>query len=63
MQWFLIASILQGMLLILLLFSNMSLLIYHTPAGERPLDTALIHAPLRFFLILPLSVLFPLCLL
>ncbi|KAF8153150.1 hypothetical protein B0H34DRAFT_662501 [Crassisporium funariophilum] len=62
MQWFLLATILQGLLLLLLLFSNMALLIYHPPVSARPLDTALIHAPLRFFLILPLSILFPLCL-
>lgn len=63
MRWFLFATILQGLLLLLLLYSNIALLIYHPPAASRPLDTALIHAPLRFFLILPLSILFPLCLL
>ena len=63
MQWFLAATILQGLLLLLLLYSNIALLIYHPPNSSRPLDTALIHAPLRFFLILPLSILFPLCLL
>jgi hypothetical protein len=63
MQWFLVATILQGLLLILLLYTNIALLIYHPPDSSRPLDTALIHAPLRFFLILPLSILFPLCLL
>ena len=62
MQWFLVATILQGLLLILLLYSNIALLIYHPPDNSRPLDTALIHAPLRFFLILPFSILFPLCL-
>ena len=63
MQWFLVATILQGLLILLLLYSNIALLIYHPPDSSRPLDTALIHAPLRFFLILPLSILFPLCLL
>ena len=63
MQWFLFATILQGLLLLLLLYSNIVLLIYHPPDASRPLDTALIHAPLRFFLILPLSILLPLCLL
>ena len=63
MKWFLFATILQGLLLLLLLYSNIALLIYHPPDSSRPLDTALIHAPLRFFLILPLSILFPLCLL
>lgn len=62
MQWFLFATVLQGLLLLLLLYSNIALLIYHPPAASRPLDTALVHAPLRFFLILPLSILFPLCL-
>jgi hypothetical protein len=62
MQRFLLATILQGILVLLLLFSNMALLIYHKPDSSRPLDTALIHAPLRFFLILPLSILFPLSL-
>ncbi|KAJ3505535.1 hypothetical protein NLJ89_g7364 [Agrocybe chaxingu] len=49
MQWFLLSTILQGIILLLLLFSNVSLLIYHPPHASRPLDTALIHAPLRFF--------------
>lgn len=56
---FLVATILQGLLILLLLYSNLALLIYHPPTGERPFDMALIHAPLRFFLILPLYVLFP----
>jgi len=63
MQWFLLSTILQGILLLLLVLSNMALLIYHPPVSSRPLDTALIHAPLRFFLVLPLNVLFSLCLL
>ncbi|KAG5645173.1 hypothetical protein DXG03_006797 [Asterophora parasitica] len=58
-QWFLLATILQGILLLLLLYSNLALLIYHPPTSARPIDTALIHAPLRFFLALPLSILFP----
>jgi hypothetical protein len=63
LQFFLIATILQGLLLLLLIYSNIALLVYHPPTHERPVDTALIHAPLRFFLVLPLSILFPLCLL
>ncbi|KAF8964772.1 hypothetical protein BDZ97DRAFT_1659723 [Flammula alnicola] len=63
MQWFLLSTILQGLLLLLLLFSNIALLIYHPPDSSRPLDTALIHAPLRFFLILPFGILFALSLL
>ncbi|KAF8902568.1 hypothetical protein CPB84DRAFT_1775703 [Gymnopilus junonius] len=62
MQWFIISTILQGLLLLVLLFSNIVLLIYHQPDSSRPLDTALIHAPLRFFLMLPLNVLFTLSL-
>ncbi|KDR77227.1 hypothetical protein GALMADRAFT_66282 [Galerina marginata CBS 339.88] len=62
MQWFLLSTILLGVLLALLIFSNLALLIYHGPDSSRPLDTALIHAPLRFFLILPLNILFPLTL-
>ncbi|KAF8955761.1 hypothetical protein BDZ97DRAFT_1855874 [Flammula alnicola] len=62
MQWFLLSTILQGLLLLLLLFSNIALLIYHPPDSSRPLDTALIHAPLRFFLILPFGILFALSL-
>jgi len=62
MQWFLVSTVLQGILLLFLLFSNIVLLIYHQPNSSRPLDTALIHAPLRFFLILPLILLFPLSL-
>lgn len=63
MRWFLFATILQGILVLLLLYSNIALLVYHPPTSSRPFDTALIHAPLRFFLILPLFILFPLCLL
>jgi hypothetical protein len=33
--------------------------VYHVPTWHRPLDLAFIHAPVRLFLILPLSVLFP----
>jgi hypothetical protein len=63
MEWFLISTVLQGIILLLLFYSNVALLIYHAPVSSRPLDTALIHAPLRFFLVLPFSILFPLSLL
>jgi hypothetical protein len=56
---FLLSAILQGLLIILLVYSNLALLIYHPPTSSRPFDMALIHAPMRFFLILPLSLLFP----
>ncbi|KAF8432212.1 hypothetical protein L210DRAFT_103453 [Boletus edulis BED1] len=45
--------------ILLLVYSNVALLIYHAPTYSRPFDMALIHAPLRFFMILPLSLLFP----
>jgi len=61
-QFFLASTILQGILLLLLIYANIVLLIYHAPTSSRPFDTALIHAPLRFFLILPLSLLFPISL-
>lgn len=63
MKWFLFGTILQGILILLLLYSTIALLIYHPPVSSRPLDTALIHAPLRFFFVLPFSLLFPLNLL
>ncbi|KZP30798.1 hypothetical protein FIBSPDRAFT_777025 [Athelia psychrophila] len=59
MQAFLTSTILLGVLIVLLLYANMNLLVYHAPTGARPFDIALIHAPLRFFLILPASLLFP----
>jgi hypothetical protein len=59
LQFFLLSTILLGLLVLCLLYSNIALLIYHQPTSSHPLDMALIHAPLRFFLILPLSILFP----
>ncbi|KAJ7695107.1 hypothetical protein B0H17DRAFT_1008777 [Mycena rosella] len=59
-EWFLVATILQGILLILLLYSNIALLTYHPPTTARPLDMAFIHAPLRFFLVLQFALMFPL---
>ncbi|THH30482.1 hypothetical protein EUX98_g3694 [Antrodiella citrinella] len=58
-QAFLVSTILLGVLLALLIYANVVLLIYHPPTSERPFDIALIHAPLRAFMILPLGVLFP----
>ncbi|KAL9709364.1 hypothetical protein Ac2012v2_007720 [Leucoagaricus gongylophorus] len=60
MQWFLVSTILQGLLVLFLLYSNVALLVYHPPVSSRPFDTALIHAPLRFFFVLPFMLLFPL---
>ncbi|THV05795.1 hypothetical protein K435DRAFT_744734 [Dendrothele bispora CBS 962.96] len=62
-EWFLASTILQGILLLLLLYSNVVLLIYHAPTKSRPFDTLLIHAPLRFFLVLEIAMMFPLSLL
>ncbi|KIY49769.1 hypothetical protein FISHEDRAFT_40483 [Fistulina hepatica ATCC 64428] len=59
LQYFLVATILQGLLILFLAYSNVALLIYHPPTSERPLDMALIHAPLRFFMLLPLAIMFP----
>lgn len=58
LEFFLLSTILLGLLVLCLLYSNIALLIYHPPTSSHPLDMALIHAPLRFFLVLPLSLLF-----
>jgi len=59
LNYFIIATIFQGLLVLFLLYANIVLLVYHSPSSSRPFDTGLIHAPIRCFLILPLSVLFP----
>lgn len=60
MQWFLVSTILLGALVLILIYCNVVILIYHPPEiKKRPLDVAFIHAPLRFFLVLPLQVMFP----
>jgi len=60
MQWFLVSTVLLGTLLLILIYCNIVILIYHPPEiKKRPLDVAFIHAPLRFFLVLPLQVMFP----
>lgn len=59
MRLFLLSTVLLGILVVLLAYSNVVLLVYHTPTTERPLDMMLIHAPLRFFFVLPLSLMFP----
>ncbi|KAJ7291067.1 hypothetical protein C8J57DRAFT_1112860 [Mycena rebaudengoi] len=61
-EWFLTATILQGLLLVLLLYTNTALLIYHPPSTSHPFDMALIHAPLRFFFVLQFGLMFPLSL-
>ncbi|KAF9224660.1 hypothetical protein BS17DRAFT_780256 [Gyrodon lividus] len=59
LQWFLASTILLGIIVVLLVYSNVALLVYHAPTYSRPFDVALIHTPLRFFMILPLSLMFP----
>ncbi|EGN92348.1 hypothetical protein SERLA73DRAFT_191309 [Serpula lacrymans var. lacrymans S7.3] len=59
LQFFLVSTIFLGLILLLLIYSNIALLTYHPPSSDRPLDIALVHAPLRLFLILPLSLMFP----
>nr|GAT42926.1 predicted protein [Mycena chlorophos] len=61
-EWFIAATILSGLLFLFLLYSNVNLLVYHAPTSSRPLDTALIHAPLRFFFVLQFALVFPLTL-
>ncbi|KAI0267415.1 hypothetical protein BC834DRAFT_871219 [Gloeopeniophorella convolvens] len=56
---FLTSTILLGVLTLLLLYCNVVLITYHVPTWSRPLDIAFIHAPVRLFFILPLSLLFP----
>ncbi|KAA1471944.1 hypothetical protein DENSPDRAFT_859225 [Dentipellis sp. KUC8613] len=58
-QLFLASTILLGLLVLLLIYANLVLLIYHPPTSQRPLDHLFIHVPVRLFLILPLSLLFP----
>lgn len=59
-QWFLASTILLGVLVVVLIYPNLAILITHPPElGKRPFDVAFIHAPLRFFLVLPLTVMFP----
>lgn len=59
-EWFLASTILLGILVVLLIYPNVAILMTHPPElGKRPLDVAFIHAPLRFFLVLPLTVMFP----
>jgi hypothetical protein len=56
---FLTSTILLGILTLLLMYSNVVLIVYHIPTWHRPLDLAFIHAPVRLFFILVLSLLFP----
>ncbi|EEB97811.1 hypothetical protein MPER_02794 [Moniliophthora perniciosa FA553] len=62
-EWFVASTVLQGILLALLLYSNLVLLIYHRPTRARIFDAMFIHAPMRFFLVLQIGLMFPLSLL
>ncbi|EIN14603.1 hypothetical protein PUNSTDRAFT_96574 [Punctularia strigosozonata HHB-11173 SS5] len=57
LQQFLVATVLVGITTLILLLSNLKLLWLYPPTNKRPIDTALIHAPLRLFLILPFGLL------
>ncbi|KAI0943138.1 hypothetical protein AcV7_002369 [Taiwanofungus camphoratus] len=59
LQAFLLSTVLLGILLVLLTYANIVLLVYHAPSTKRPFNIALIHAPMRAFLLWPLMVMFP----
>jgi len=59
LQAFLISTIALGILLVLLVYANLVLLVYHSPTWSRPFDVVLIHAPLRAFMLWPLMVMLP----
>ncbi|CCM01847.1 uncharacterized protein FIBRA_03917 [Fibroporia radiculosa] len=59
LQAFLLSTIALGVLLVLLLYANLVLLVYHKPTGSRPFDVMFIHAPLRAFMLWPLMIMFP----
>ncbi|PCH36895.1 hypothetical protein WOLCODRAFT_109337 [Wolfiporia cocos MD-104 SS10] len=59
LQAFLVSTIMLGMLLVLLVYCNLVLLVYHRPNRSRPFDLLFIHAPVRAFMIWPLMVMFP----
>lgn len=59
LQLFIASTVLQGLLVLLLLYANLNLLLRasNRPTTSRPLDAAFIHAPIRLFLIMPLTLL------
>ncbi|KAF8583460.1 hypothetical protein K439DRAFT_1653461 [Ramaria rubella] len=59
LQLFIPSAVLLAILTLTLLYSNIVLLIYHSPRRSRPFDTLLIHAPMRLFLLLPATALLP----
>ena len=58
LQGFIASTVLLGLLVLILLYANVVLFIYHEPTFKRPLDMAFIHAPIRLFFILPFGVIF-----
>lgn len=59
LQAFFVSTVLLGILLVLLIYANLNLLIYHSPTWSRPIDIILIHAPARAFMLWPLMIMFP----
>lgn len=62
LKLWLLSTILMGALIVILIYANLLLLIYHAPTSARPLDSLFIHVPVRMFLLLPLNILFWQCL-
>ncbi|KZT08166.1 uncharacterized protein LAESUDRAFT_724171 [Laetiporus sulphureus 93-53] len=59
LQAFLVSTVLLGILLALMIYANITLLVYDSPTRSRPLDVVFIHAPVRAFMLWPLMVMFP----
>ncbi|KAF8513586.1 hypothetical protein BU17DRAFT_53179 [Hysterangium stoloniferum] len=59
LQFFTLSVVLLSLLTAVLLYSNVALLLFYPPTRTRPVDTALIHGPVRLFFILPATVLLP----
>ncbi|KAH9921764.1 uncharacterized protein B0H18DRAFT_1116224 [Fomitopsis serialis] len=59
LQAFVVATVAQGILFVLLLYANLVLLVYHRPTWSRPFDVLFIHAPVRAFMIWPFMIMFP----
>ncbi|KZV96022.1 hypothetical protein EXIGLDRAFT_609774 [Exidia glandulosa HHB12029] len=57
LQTFVASTVMQGLLVLLLLYANLNLLLRSAnhPTSSRPLDALFIHAPIRLFLIMPLT--------
>ena len=57
LEKFVASTVLLGVLVLFLLYANLVLLFVkgNRPTASRPLDTAFVHAPLRLFLVMPLT--------